>query len=105
MKFDSQRQNFLHRKKDRFIPILILSGDIRIQRQILAVSMDSAEEKEQRAHVEEEGEEEEGEEEEVEEEEAEVELEGEERAAVTENAKPTVHNIRLQIQRRMSANY
>jgi hypothetical protein len=73
--------------------------------------MDSAEEKEQRAHVEEEGEEEEGEEpqvqevgEEVEEEEAEVELEGEERATVTENAKPTVQHIRLQIQRRMSAN-
>jgi hypothetical protein len=33
-----------------------------------------------------------------------VELDGEERAAVTENAKPTVHHIRLQIQRRMSAN-
>jgi hypothetical protein len=47
--------------------------------------------------VEEEGEEEEGEEEEVE-------LEGGERAAVTENAKPTVHHIRLQIQRRMSPN-
>jgi hypothetical protein len=35
-----------------------------MQPQILAVSMDSAEEKERRAHVEEEGEEEEGEEEE-----------------------------------------
>jgi hypothetical protein len=89
----------------------------------MALSMDSAEEKEQRADVEEEGEEEEGEEEEgeeeeveeeepqveevgeeVEEEEAEVELEGEERAAVTEKAKPTVHHIRLQIQQRMSAN-
>jgi hypothetical protein len=42
--------------------------------------------------------------EEVEEEKAEVELEGDERAAVTENAKPTVHHIRLPIQRRMSAN-
>jgi ATP-dependent protease HslVU (ClpYQ) ATPase subunit len=61
--------------------------------------MDSAEEKEQRPHMEEEGEEEE-----VEEEEVDVELEGEERAAVIENAKPTVHHIRLQIQRRMSAN-
>jgi methionine-rich copper-binding protein CopC len=36
--------------------------------------------------------------EEVEEEEAEVELEGRERVAVTENSKPTVHHIRLQIQ-------
>jgi hypothetical protein len=49
-----------------------------IQRQILAVSMDSAEEKEQRAHVEEEGEEEEGEEEEPQVEEVGEQVEAEE---------------------------